>query len=272
MERVRTILAFADSPIRSAPLLFIFVLSVGCGGHNMDAKPEVVELPRFPPGVHQQTVEIPGIGSMNYTIEIPTGYNDADPAPLVLVLHFGYRGDTPSPYTGGEMIGAFRGGLAPLNAIIIAPDALGGRWSDTRNELAAVWLTTNVIKTYAIDTNKVIVTGFSLGGEGAWFIGSRHQDLFTAAIPVAAPPAGGSAEWSIPAYVIHSDKDEIISYDAAKKHADSLKGKGAKLEFKTVHGLSHYHTGAYGEHVGDAVKWLEAEWKRASEGSPEQRP
>ena len=117
------------------------------------------------------------------------------------------------------------------------------------------------MKTYAIDPKKVVVTGFSLGGEGAWFIGSRHQDLFTGAIPVAAPVAGGDVAWKIPVYVIHSDKDEIVSYDSAKKHADAVKGKGAKLEFKTVNGLSHYKTSAYGTHVGDAVKWLQAEWK-----------
>jgi fermentation-respiration switch protein FrsA (DUF1100 family) len=62
-------------------------------------------------------------------------------------------------------------------------------------------------------------------------------------------------------YVIHSDNDEIVSYSTAKRHADAVKGKGAKLEFKTVNGLTHYNTGAYGMYLSDAVKWLQAEWK-----------
>jgi hypothetical protein len=33
------------------------------------------------------------------------------------------------------------------------------------------------------------------------------------------------------------------------------------LEFKTVSGLKHYNTNAYATHVGDAVRWLQAEWK-----------
>ena len=86
-------------------------------------------------------------------------------------------------------------------------------------------------------------------------------DTFTAAIPVAAPTAGGSATWKIPVYVIHSDKDEIVSYTDAKKHAEAVKGKGAKVEFKTVSGLSHYKTGQYAPYVGEAVKWLQGEWK-----------
>jgi predicted peptidase len=117
------------------------------------------------------------------------------------------------------------------------------------------------MKTYPVDARKVVVTGFSLGGEGAWFIGSRHQDLFTAAIPVAAPVAGRDAAWSIPVYVIHSDKDEVVSYNAAQRHAEALKAKGTKLEFKTLGGLSHYNTSAYGPAVGDAVTWLRTQWK-----------
>jgi predicted peptidase len=158
------------------------------------------------------------------------------------------------------MIDAFRSGLSGLKAIVIAPDALGGTWKDAKNEQAVVWLTQSVQKTYNIDSKKVVLTGFSLGGEGTWFIASRHQDLFTAAIPVAAPVAGSDKGWTIPIYVIHSEQDEVVNYSTAKKHADTVKANGAKLEFKTVTGLTHYKTNAYGPYLGDAVKWLQNEW------------
>jgi predicted peptidase len=253
------------------PLLLVVVLSVGCsgasstGGPSTAAVPEPAELPKLSAGIHQQTAEVSGVGSLKYTIDIPASYDGKTPVPLVLALHYGYDGPRPSPYTGGEMVEAFRPGLAGLNAIVIAPDALGGSWTDASNEKAAVWLTKSAMKTYAIDPKNVIITGFSLGGEGTWFIGSRHQDLFTAAIPVAAPVAGGDTAWRIPVYVIHSDKDEVVPYNTARKHADAVKAKGVKLEFKTVNGLSHYKTGAYGIHLKDAVKWVQAEWLRAAE-------
>src|SRR5262249_7901749 len=144
-----------------------------------------------------------------------------------------------SPYTGKDMIDAFRSGLSGLGAIIVAPDALGGDWTSSQNEKAAVWLTRSALKSYAIDEKKGVITGFSLGGEGTWFIGSRHQDVFTGAIPVAAPVAGGDVAWKIPVYVIHSDKDEVVSYNSASSHAEKVRQKGAKLEFKTVNGLDH---------------------------------
>jgi predicted peptidase len=241
--------------------LLLLTLAAGCAARGPVAIPEPAELKRIPPGIHQETADVPGLGNVKYTIEVPAKYDGKTPVPLVLALHYGYDGAKPAPYTGKEMIEAFRPGLAKLNAIVIAPDALGGGWTDAQNEQAAVWLAKSAMKTYTIDPKKVVITGFSLGGEGTWFIGSRHQDLFTGAIAVAAPVSGGDTDWKIPVYVIHSDKDQIVSYSGAKQHAEAVKAKGAKLEFKTVNGLNHYQTSAYATHVGEAVKWLQAEWK-----------
>jgi predicted peptidase len=246
--------------MRRLPFLLL-ALVIGCGGRGPVTIPEAGELKKLPPGTHQQTADVPGVGSLKYTIDVPDGYDGKTPVPLVLALHYSYDGSRPAPYTGGELIEAFRPGLSDLGAIILAPDALGGDWTDADNEKAAVWLTKSAMKTYAIDDRKVVITGYSMGGEGTWFIGSRHQDLFTGAIPVSAPVAGGDVEWKIPVYVIHSKDDDVVSYSAAKKHADAVKAKGAKLEFKTVNGLTHYKTGAYGRYLGDAVKWLQAQWE-----------
>ncbi|MGL4422458.1 MAG: hypothetical protein ACRCZF_17455, partial [Gemmataceae bacterium] len=202
-------------------LILISGLLIGCGGRDPVGAPETAALPKsssgtsqqtvsipeaaalskLSTGTHQETAAIPGLGTINYTILIPSDYDGKTKVPLVLALHYGYSGVKPKPYTGRGMIEAFRPGLVGLNAIIVAPDVMSGDWTDIQNEQAAVWLTKSVIKTYTIDEKKVVITGFSLGGEGTWFIGSRHQDLFTGAIPVAAPVAGAKTSWKIPVYV-----------------------------------------------------------------------
>lgn len=240
--------------------LLILIVIVGCGGPKTISIPEAAELKKLPTGTHRQTADVPGVGSLNYSINIPSSYNGNAPVALVLALHYGYEGVRPSPFTGEDMIKTFRQGLAGLNPIIIAPDALGGAWTEAQNEQACVWLTKSAMKTYSIDTRKVVITGYSLGGEGTWFIGSRHQDLFTAAIPIAAPVAG-EAMWRIPVYIIHSDTDEEIPYSSMKNHAETVKANGAHLEIKTAKGLSHYNTNAYDKYVRDAVRWLQATWK-----------
>jgi predicted peptidase len=217
-------------------------------------------LPKLAAGTHQETAQVPGVGNVKYTIEIPGSYDESTQAPLVLALHYGYNGSVPEAYTGAGMIDDFRSGLAPSGAIVIAPDVLGGDWTDAENEQAAVWLVQSAMKTYAIDPRRVIVTGYSMGGAGTWFIGSRHQDLFTGAIPVAAPVAGSTA-WKIPVYAIHSQQDEIVSQAAAKRHADAIKAAGGTIEFKSVSGPTHYDSPAYGSYVGEGMKWLEGEGK-----------
>jgi predicted peptidase len=246
--------------MRHLPLL-LFALALGCSGRGPVTVPEPAQLKQHSPGTHKETADVPGVGNVKYAIEIPPGYDGKTPVPLVLVLHYGYDGAKPAPYTGQEIIDAFHPGLSSLKAVIIAPDALGGDWTDARNEKAAVWLTRSAMKTYAIDSKKVVITGFSLGGNGTWFIGSRHQDLFTGAIPVAAPPAGADATWKIPVYVIHSDADQVVPFASAKSHAEAVKAKGAKIEFRSVSGLSHYKTGSYARYLNDAVNWLQAQWK-----------
>jgi len=233
---------------------------VGCGPAAPVTIPAPVALEKLPRGVHKKTADVPGVGNVKYAIEVPASYDGSTPAPLVLALHYGYNGNTPEPYTGQGMMDDFRAGLASLGAIVIAPDVLGGDWTDAKNEQAAVWLTQSARETYAVDPKRIVITGYSMGGAGTWFIGSRHQDLFTGAIPVAAPVAG-SAEWKIPVYAIHSQQDEIVPYSAAKQHAAAVQAKGGKIELKTVSGLTHYDSPAYAPHVGEGVKWLQEQWK-----------
>jgi predicted peptidase len=242
------------------PLLLAVALALGCQPAGPVIIPPAGTLAKLTPGVHKQAVDVPGVGQVKYTIEIPSSYDGSTPVPLVLALHYGYNGSVPEAYTGAGMIDDFRPGLADLQAIVIAPDVLGGDWTDAENEKAAVWLTQSAIQTYAIDPKRVVVTGYSMGGAGTWFIGSRHQDVFTAALPVAAPVTG-STDWKIPVYAIHSQQDEIVPHGAAKRHADAIRGKGAKVEFNSASGLTHYDSPAYASHVGEGVKWLKEQWK-----------
>jgi pimeloyl-ACP methyl ester carboxylesterase len=71
--------------------------------------------------------------------------------------------------------------LGELGAVIVAPDSLDGRWSTPANERAVNALLAAVEKNYVIDQKKVIVTGFSMGGQGTWYWGEKYPDRFSAA-------------------------------------------------------------------------------------------
>ena len=127
-------------------------------------------------------------------------------------------------------------------------------------EVGSVRYAVNVAESYDEATPaKVIITGFSMGGKGAWYIGSRHQDVVAAVVPIAARVAGGT-DWKIPVHVIHSDDDQVVSYSAAKRRADALSSAGAKVKFTTARGLSHYDMGSYRTYFGQAIKSIQSDW------------
>lgn len=207
---------------------------------------------RLPTGSHRLE------GVSPFVLEIPEPQEGS--LSLVLALHYAFPDPKPEPYTGGRLLDALRPGLTELNAILLAPDSLGGRWTEPANEEMAVSLVRSVIQAYPVDPKRVLITGFSRGGEGTWHIGSRHQDLYTGAIPIAAPVAGGDS-WSIPVYCIHAECDEIVSFRAAKEHCEKLNANGAKIEFRAVPDFTHYQTAAYAPHLAEGVRWMMRQWK-----------
>ncbi len=244
--------------------LAVLLACVGCPSdpakRNKPAVPEPTALTPLPPGEHQQTVQVPGGSSLHYTISVPPGYAQGQPTPLIVALHYG--GDVTPFYGRGVIDELVAPALGELGAIIVAPDALGGGdWTTAENEKAVIWLTRSVMKSYSVDPKKVLVTGYSMGGQGAWFLGGRYQDLFTAVIPVAGEPAGGSLQWTVPVYVIHSQNDQIIPYGPVQKHVEQLKAKGANVELKTVSGLTHYQTTGFVGPLHETVPWLRQAWK-----------
>jgi predicted peptidase len=184
---------------------------------------------------------------------VSQSYRSDTPAPLVLLLHFGYHGDQPDPFIGDSMIRLFKESFEDCGGIALAPDVLSGTWTDGRNERGAVWLVRNVMSVYNIDSRRVIVAGYSMGGQGTWFIGSRHQDLFTGAIPIAARPAG-STSWTIPVCAVHSKVDEICPFTAAQQHVDDVRASGAFVEFLTVDDYGHYEMPRYAPQFAQALK------------------
>jgi predicted peptidase len=253
MKRLLLALAF---------LLLLVFSAVGCQQELVeDTGPDPIELPELSPGVYMKAARMPSGTGVRYTISIPSGYDAATSVPLVVVLHYG--GDVTAFY-GRDMVDYFAApALGELGAIIIAPDALeGGDWTTSRNEEAVVWLTKSALGSYAVDPDRVLITGYSMGGEGAWHIGGRNQDLFTAAIPVSGDPPRQSVSWSIPVYVIHSRHDEILPLEKTKAAVEKLRSEGASIELYIVDGLTHYDTAAFVKPLRRTVPWLQAHWSK----------
>ena len=211
-------------------------------------------------GMHQLTANIPGVGQVLYAISIPKGYDASRPAPLVLVLHSG--GQRMRYYGAAYARLLVEPALRDLQPIILAPDCPWSSWGDPAAEKMVMTLVDETMRGYAIDRTRVLVTGFSMGGRGAWFMASRHADVFTAAIPMAASTGDLPADTLArqPTYVIHSRDDEVVPFIPAEKNARELERQGKTIKFEAVDGLKHFEMVRYSEALRRAASWVRDRW------------
>ena len=198
---------------------------------------------------------------MTYGIALPADHeaNPDEPRPLVLALHPGGS----SPYYGsGFMRGIVEPALREWKAIIVAPDVPARRWNNEISEQAVLALMKDVMDRHVVDRGRILVTGFSMGGRGTWFLATRHSELFTGAIPMAASrgddPLDGLG--TMPVHMIHSPDDEVVPYPPAEETAELLRTRNHDVRLTAVGGVGHYDMTAYVDPLRMAGEWMWERW------------
>jgi predicted peptidase len=207
--------------------------------------------------IHDEVLQLEGGPSLHYAISVPRGYH-REPVPLVLALHFG--GDPRG--AGHAMLQILiQPAFGDLGAVIVAPDSLGGGWSTAVNERAVNALLASVEKSYVIDQKKVVVTGFSMGGQGTWYWADKYPDRFSAAIPVAGTPPPSAATWRIPVFAVHSRDDQVQPIRATEQRIAELKQHGVNAQIVVLGGIEHFETYKFVDGLRQAVPWIRDVWK-----------
>ena len=212
--------------------------------------------------VRNLSMTLPDGRELLYGLSVPDGYSPEQPRPLVLALHPG--GERMRYYGSAYTKAVVAPGVAALNAIIVAPDCPSGSWTDAAADSAVMALLERVMQDYAVDRRRVLVVGFSMGGRGTWFMASHHRDLFTAAIPMAAA-VGEPAETlaTMPTYVIHSRRDQVVPFAPAEQNVRALERLGRTVKFDALNDLTHFEMVDYVPALRRAVAWVAEQWNPA---------
>jgi len=167
------------------------VLAQSAAARQVGQVVEVVQAGQvLAPGTHNRTLLRGKEPPVHFALSIPAKYSPSKPVPLILALHFGVGGADGAGAGRSVLSILVRPALEELGAIIVAPDSLGGNWSTPENERAVKQLLDDVLGSYSIDKKKIVVTGYSMGGAGAWSIAEKYPEYFSAVIPVSGrPPA-----------------------------------------------------------------------------------
>jgi predicted peptidase len=195
-----------------------------------------------------------------YTLAIPKGYDGQTSRPLIITLHYG---GPVSPFYGqGLLVGVIEPALRRLGALLVAPDCNHGRWDNEPSEIEVLELADYLAEHYPLDSSRSLLTGYSLGGIGAWYIAGRNQESFAAALPMGAnPPAGLLAtSWHLPVYAIHGREDELFPWQATADAINDLLERGVPAELILLDGVTHFETGRFMRPLQGAIPWIKQVW------------
>ena len=203
-------------------------------------------------GFHTEKAELSSGGDMRYGLWVPVIPPNSK-VPLVIALH--YAG-TATPYRGYSYMQILvQPALADLGAIIVAPDAVGESWIDLKSEQAVMSFISMAIEEWPVDPEKIIITGYSMGGIGTWYYADKHPDIFSAAIPIASEPVG-FLTGKVPHYVIQGQNDELFGTASVRRAVEVLKSKNKHAELVIAEGLSHSVANQYVTYLQQSIPWI----------------
>ena len=217
------------------------------------------------PGLHE--FEFPGADGEPVTclVQVPPEYDPLRRYPTVVSLHAAFT--TPadqitwwagSPGPDGRRVGqATRHGC-----IVVAP-----RWTEegqstygysAREHAAVLGSLREAQRRFAIDTDRVFLSGHSLGGDAAWDIALAHPDLWAGLVAIT-PGAGRYVNhyWhnarTLPIYVVGGELDNG-TFARNGMDLDRYLAKGFDTTYVEYRGRGHEH---FADEIPRIFDWME---------------
>ena len=210
-------------------------------------------------GLVQRTVQSNG---QTYLVEVfvPPGWNANKKWPVILFLHgAGHRlnlGESRSATSIGQL---FIGYQNQKEAIVVFPRCyVDEYWTQAHVAVVALQALEAAAREFHGDPQRTYLVGLSMGGFGTWYIASQNPGRFAALVvvcggirtPETIPIPAVSTEQnpyqatahklrSVPIWIFHGDKDDVIPISESRVMAKSLRALGAKVRYTEYDGVGH---------------------------------
>lgn len=197
----------------------------------------------------RKTFHLPGNPSqkMDYLLFLPKDYERwNDPLwPLILFLHGrGESGDDPTL--------VLRTGLPEhierhpeFPFITVSPQCPDRSSWVIETEMVHLLLQ-DVISSLPVDPERIYLTGISMGGAGAWHLGSQYPELFAAVAPICGfgqthlgYPKRACALKNTPVWTFHGARDTVVPLEASRDLVDALEQCGGDVKFTVYPDAGH---------------------------------
>lgn len=179
---------------------------------------------------------------MKYLLYVPSAYdeNDSKKWPLILYLHGAGGSGMQLDAIRKEGLPAYVENERNFPFIVVAPQCpLGAFWNTREDEVLAVL--DELEEHWPIDSDRVYLTGFSMGAYGVWHLAEHHPERFAAIAPVSGggDPAHARKLKDMPTWIFHGMDDQVIRPSESEKIAEAMRGVGAEVELTLYPGMGH---------------------------------
>lgn len=216
---------------------------------------------------------------LKYCLYLPEDYSTSKKYPVLLFMHgVGCVGNDYISATYGIKPVFENNGDIVKSAIIVAPQApdSNGYWPihqsfNDENGWGAIAmrLLLDIEKNYSCDTNRIYITGNSMGGHGTWNIIENYGDHFAAAIPICGwgNPLKANSLKNLPIWIYHGDADPTVNVESSRMMYNAIKNAGStKIHYTELPGVQHDSwTQAYQNR--DLMSWMFSQNKSTNKTS-----
>jgi pimeloyl-ACP methyl ester carboxylesterase len=205
------------------------------------------------PGLHELAIANPdGSGTVPCLVQLPPEYDPLRRYPAIVSLHAAWTtplnqiewwAGTPGP-DGTRLGQAGRHGTIVIAPAWAAPSQTGYDFSAREHGVVLAALR-EAQRRFSIDTDRVFLSGHSLGGDAAWDIALAHPDLWAGLVAIA-PAAGRYVNhyWpnarTLPVYVVAGELDSA-SLSRNAMDLDRYFAKGFDITYVEYRGRGHEH-------------------------------
>ena len=239
------------------------------------APPLPPNLKRREDGFLKRAVVAPDSRPANYRVYLPIDFDPTKKYPVILCLHgSGEKGVDNEQQIGGATLGSviqlynWKQPERYRSFIAVFPQT-SNYWIGDAAEQAMKALEQTVTE-FNGDTNRLYLTGFSLGGYGSWYLAAKYPKKFAAVVPAGggiAPPtnvplaglrlfmpaemfalysasdpytAFAKSIGKTPVWIFHGAKDDIVPVTESRKMEAALKASGGNVKYTEYAEEGHF--------------------------------
>lgn len=185
----------------------------------------------------KKTVDV--FNGLNYIVYTPNNGKTSD-LPLMIYLHGAGERGTKIDNVERRAIPRLISCGKEYEAVVLCPQCPAYFvWDNIVEELKS--LIDKVVSEYSIKSDRICLTGSSMGGFGTWMMGLTYRNFFSAIGPVA----GGAMAWrcsnlkTTPVFAVHGDKDDAVYIEYSQFCVDAVNNTGGNAKLKTLIGYGH---------------------------------